>query len=183
MKPTIFLPALFLIVLGLSSCSPKLTPFTQRLQNEQQWGERDLRKIQFYLSDNIVLRRKATAGDSKIESGEIKIVNGERVEEIVIPKGTPGVFLFHPNDKKNRFAVSFESGSDGRYLMFGPNPRSGNRYVLLASEWKRRGGEVTYDGRRYFTPSSSAYAALMVDLKRTKKVSVRSRKAKGRTIK
>ncbi|MEM9918497.1 MAG: hypothetical protein AAF990_10400 [Bacteroidota bacterium] len=181
MKQLTYLAALCVAILSFSACSPKLTPFTQRLQNEQRWGDEDLKSIQFYLSDDIVLRRKARAGDSKIVSGEIKIVNGEKVEEIVIPKGTPGILLFRP--KANRFAVSFESGSDERFLMFGPNPRSNNRYALLASDWKRRGGEVTYDGRKYYTPSSSAYASLMVDLKRVKKVSVKSRRAKGRTIK
>ena len=108
------------------------------------------------------------------------MVDGKKVEEVVVRKGTPGVLIFMPKEK--RFAVSFENNNDERYLMFGPNPKAGNRYVLLASDWKRRRGEVRYDGKSYYTPSESAYAALMVDLKKIRKVQVKSRTAKGRKI-
>jgi len=169
-----------LLIFTLSSCSPNLTPFTQRLYDENKWTNEDLKQIQFYLSDDIVLRRQLEGGSTAIVQGEIKMVDGREVEEVIIEKGTPGVFIFSPKD--NRFAVSFESDTDSRYLMFGPNPKNGNRYALLASNWKRRKGEVTYDGRKYYTSGESAYAALMVDLKRIRKVSVKSRRAKGRTV-
>jgi len=164
----------------LSSCSPRLTPFTQKLYEKNDWSESDLKKIQFYLSEDIILRREVTKGGSKIESGSIKVVNGSKVEEIKIKKGTPGVLTFIP--KEDRFAVAFEGGNDERYLMFGPNPKYGNRYALLASNWKRRGGEVTYDGTKFYTTSESAYASLLVNLKKIKKVSVKSRTAGGRKI-
>ena len=173
----------FLLILSslcvLFSCSPRLSPFTQQLYESNNWTENDLKQIQFYLSDDVILRREANTGHSKIEGGEIKMVDGRRVEEIVIREKTPGVLIFMPKEK--RFAVSFES-NDERFLVFGPNPKAGNRYVLLASEWKKRGGTVTYDGKPFYTPSSSAYAALMVDLKKARKISVKSRTAKGRKI-
>ncbi|MEM9819701.1 MAG: hypothetical protein AAF985_01460 [Bacteroidota bacterium] len=168
------------LLFTMNACSPRLSPFTQRLYDDNNWTETDLKRIQFYLSQDITLQREATSGQSTIESGEIKMVDGRKVEEVVVRKGTPGVLIFMP--KRNRLAVSFESSGDDRYLMFGPNPKAGNRYVLLASDWKRRRGKVTYDGKAYFTPSESAYAALMVDLKKVRKVSVKSRTAKGRKI-
>ena len=176
------IPILGILFIFLSSsCSPRLSPFTQKLYEENDWAEEDLKRIQFYLSEDIILRREATSGRSTIQGGEIKMVDGKKVEEIVIRKGTPGLLLFTP--KKNRFAVSFESGNDDRYLMFGPNPKAGNHYVLLASDWKRSRGKVSYDGKTYWTPNESAYAALLVDLKKVRKVSVKSRTAKGRTVK
>lgn len=165
----------------LTSCSPQLSPFTQKLYESNQWSEEELKQIQFYLSEDVVLRKQVSAGDSRIESGDIKIVSGSKVEEIVIRQGTPGVLAFMPKEK--RFAVSFEGGEDeGRYLMFGPNPKKGNRYVLLASEWKRRGGEVSYNGQKYYTTSASAYASLLVNLKKVRRVSVKSRTARGRKV-
>ncbi|MEM0994546.1 MAG: hypothetical protein AAGI49_16040, partial [Bacteroidota bacterium] len=68
------------------------------------------------------------------------------------------------------------------YLMFGPNPKASNRYLLLASEWKKRGGMVTYGGKRYRVDSDDAYATLMVDLRKVRKVSVKSRTAGGRKV-
>ena len=66
--------------------------------------------------------------------------------------------------------------------MFGPNPKRKNTYVLLASDWSNRRGKVKYDGKTYYTSSSGAMAALLVDLKKSGKTSVRTRSAKGRKV-
>ena len=101
--------AIFALLLG--ACSPSLSSFNQRLVDRNKWEEADLKKIQFYLSKDIVLYRDYTNASSKIESGEIKMINGRKIEEVKIPKGTPGIALFQPSD--NRLAVSFESkGTD-----------------------------------------------------------------------
>ena len=180
MKSIKYLSILFLGIMTLNACSPKLRPFTQDLYNDFNWSDSELKRIQFYVSDDIVLHREAKSGQSEIISGEIKVVDGRRVEEVIIRRGTPGVLLFKPKD--NRFAVSFEEGSDERFLMFGPSPKANGRYVLLASDWNRRKGKVSYDGKTFTTPSSSAFAALMVDLRKINKVSVKSRQAGGRKI-
>jgi hypothetical protein len=169
-----------LLVIVLSSCSPSLTPFTQRLYDQYRWTESELKRIQFYLSDNIVMRRELSGSKSEIISGEIKLIDGRRVEEIVIPSGTPGVFMFSP--KANRFAISFEEDGDERFLMFGPNPKANNRYVLLASDWNRRMGKVTYAGQMYNVDTGSAFAGLMVDLRKSSQISVNRRTARGRTV-
>lgn len=173
----------FLLLFGallLASCSPKLSPFTQQLYEASEWEEDELKKIQFYLSEDIVMRRQVSADSSEIIKGEIKIVNGKEVEEVIIEKGTPGILLFMP--KKDRFAISFEDGSDERYLVFGPNPRAGDRYVLMASDWNRRTGIVTYEGNKYQVDSQSAFSTLMVDLEKIRNVDVNKRKASGRRV-
>jgi len=172
--------ALIVFTASLFNCSPKLSPFTKDLQDENGWSSSDLKKIQFYVSRDIVLFRDFKSGESKIEAGKVRMVNGRKVEEIIIAKGTPGVLTSNP--KNDRLAISFESGDDGRYLMFGPNPKVGDRYVLLAKEWKKNGGMVTYDGRTYQTEKESAFSALMIDLRKIKKTEVKSRVAKGRKI-
>jgi len=180
MKKSYMVVAGALIALALAACSPTLTPFTQRLYDQYDWTEPELQRIQFYVSDDIVLRRELTGGQSEIISGEIKVVDGREVEEVIIRRNTPGVLLFTP--KKNRFAISFESEGNDRYLIFGPNPKAGNRYALLASEWRRRVGTVTYEGRKFDVGSGSAFASLMVDLKKVRKISVSSRTARGRKV-
>lgn len=167
-------------LLTLAACGPTLTPFTERLYEQNRWTENDLKRIQFYVSNDIVLRRDFASTDSRIEGGTIRIIGGKQVEEVVIKQGTPGVFLFSP--KNDRFAISFEEGGEERYLMFGPNPRANGRFVLLASDWDRREGTVTYEGRRFKVDSDSAYSSLMVDLKRTNSIAVKSRTASGRKV-
>ncbi|MEO0340432.1 MAG: hypothetical protein AAF242_14625 [Bacteroidota bacterium] len=171
---------LSILLIGFSSCSPQLTPFTERLVKENRWSEDQIRRIQFYLSEDILLSRRLGGSASTIEGGEIKVINGRKVEQVVIAKGTPGVVLFSP--KSDRLAVSFESGGDDRYLMFGPNSKVGGRFVLLAKEWDRRSGQVTYEDKLYRVEGKSAYASLMVDLKKINKTVVNSRKAGGRTV-
>lgn len=170
----------FALAFVLSSCSSKLTYFTEDLYHEQGWSEEELKQIQFYVSHDIHLKRQLTGGKSEIISGKIKIENGRKVELVVIPKGTPGTFLFSP--KSNRFAISFEEGGDKRYLMFGPNRKYNDRFVMLASDWKRRNGTVNYDGKKWKVDSDDAYAALLVDMRKITKTDVNSRTAKGRRI-
>jgi len=176
---TYALIAIFALFLG--ACSPSVSPFNQRLIDQNSWEEAELKEIQFYLSKDIILYKNYTNASSKIESGEIKMVNGRKIEEIKILKGTPGIALFQP--KNNRLAVSFENKGTDKFLIFGPNPKKGNKYVLLASEWKNQRGKVKYDDQTYYTNVESSYATLMVDLKESKKIKVSSRAAKGRKIK
>ena len=170
---------LFALVAFLSSCGPRLSPYTQRLYDDQQWTENDLRRIQFYLSEDLVLSRERRGGSSTITRGQIKIVDGREIEQIVIKRNTPGVFVFSP--RENRMAVSFED-SDDLYLIFGPNPRTGNRYTLRGSEWNRRGGKVTYAGEDWYVDGRDALSHLMVPLKRERNRDVNSRVASGRRI-
>lgn len=170
---------LFSILVFLSSCSPRLTPFTQKIYDEFDWTESDLKKVQFYVSQDIILKRQIRDGDAKIKGGKINVVDGKRIEEVTISRGTPGLLLYLPKDQ--RFAVSFDE-DDNKYLMFGPNKKLGGKYVLLANDWDKTSGQVSYDGKIYRTSSESAYAALMVDLKAARKVSINREKATGRKI-
>ncbi|HMG15698.1 MAG TPA: hypothetical protein VK590_09635 [Saprospiraceae bacterium] len=170
-----------LIILVMASCTPTLTPFTNRLYEKYNWKDDELKRIQFYLSSDIVLRRDFDkASGTEFDKGSIKIVDGKKIEQVVIPHGTPGVFMFKPNEKK--FAISFESGNDQKYLMFGPNPKRGGEFVLLASDWEGKNGIVTYDGKEYVTDASAAWANLLVDLKKSRNLIVENRTVKGRTL-
>jgi len=163
-----------------SSCSKKLTYFTQSLYEENNWNEAELKRIQFYLSEDLELYRTASGGSTSIEDGQIKLEDRRKVDMVLIEKGTPGTFVFSP--KKNRYAVSFDES--GAYLMFGPGKRTRGRYTLRAKEWKERGqgGIITYGDEEFLTGTENAYAALMVDLKKAKKSVVNSKKASGRKV-
>ncbi len=166
------------IVILLSSCK-NLVPYTDAMKKKYNWGETEIKRIQFYVSHNIVLHREVTKGSTDIVRGTIKNIRGSKVEEIIIPTGTKGVVTEIPNDKK--LLVSFEL-SDDRYLSFGVNPNAGDKYVLLASDWKNEMGKVHYAGNEYYTDPDSKYASLLVDLRKIENMEVKQRIAKGRKV-
>lgn len=173
------LTAFSLFTVLFSSCGPKLSPLTQRLVDDQNWTEAELKRIQFYLSEDLVLTRELRDGTSEIRNGQVKIIDGREVEQIVFKRNTPGVFVFSP--KTQNMAVSFENNDDN-FLVFGPNPKAGNRYVLLASDWNRRSGTVTYSGKKWRVNSADAYASLLIPLKRLRNKDVNGKVVGGRKL-
>ncbi|MDF1698702.1 MAG: hypothetical protein P1U56_22810 [Saprospiraceae bacterium] len=173
----VFAFASFLFI--FSSCSPTLRPFTDNIYDEFGESKEMLSKVQFYLSSDIVLYRDFGESQSRVVDGKIRIVDGRKIEEVVFRKGTPGVFVFSP--KRDRIAISFEQNDDN-YLMFGPNQKVGGRFVLLAKEWKRKRGKVTYANKTWLTTDDSAYANLMVDLEKARKNRISKKTVSGRRI-
>lgn len=179
MKSISWIFTAFLGIFLLSSCGPTLKPFTQSMYEEYEWSERDLQNVQFYLSHDIVLTRKATGHETSIKEGKIRVKEGKKIEKVLIKRGTPGVLVFMP--KKNRFAISFDHDDD-KYLMFGPDRKANGRFVLLAKDWKRNVGEMTYNNETYYTTSESALAHLLVDIKAAAKVKYSREQATGRKV-
>lgn len=169
----LLIPALFL----MASCA-SYRPLTEKDRVENNWTESELKQVQFYLSSDIVIQRKLGTESSTIQNGKVRIVNGERIEEIIIKKGTPGVLV---NTASNRLGISFEEGDD-QFLMFGPNVGKGGRYYLLASDWKNNVGKVTYEGNTYYCTPESGKAFLTLDLKKLYQQDRDQRTAKGRKI-
>ena len=112
--------------------------------------------------------------------GKVRVMDGKKVDQIIIRKGTPGVLLFVP--KEDRFAISFDETGADKYLMFGPNKKLNGHYALLASDWDKRTGTISYGGETYYTRSNSGLARLLIDLKAVRQIERKSRVAKGRTV-
>ena len=169
----------FVFVVFCTSCGNNLKYFTEDLYDQYEWTDNELKRIQFYVSQDIVLYKGVSDKGTKIEKGKIKLENAREVEEVIIKKGTPGVFVRSP--RKNHFAISFDD-KERSFLMFGPNSKANGRFLLMAKDWDRNSGEISYNGEVYETSSSSAYAALMVDIKRAKKTKYRSKTAGGQRV-
>lgn len=166
------------IMITLASCTPMLSPYTTHTQDQTNFNEEQLKKVQFYLEGDIILTRGLSNSETEITSGEIKIVNGQKVEQIVIKSGTPGVVVKAEN--KDTFLVSFDA--DGSYLRFGANPDYQGKYTLMAKKWEGRSGIVDYANKEYKSTPESIYAYLTVNMKKINNTSVESKEAGGRTI-
>lgn len=167
-----------LTLLALTGCK-NLVPYTNSMKQQHGWNDEQVKRIQFYVSHDVVLRRDHTQGSTDIVHGKIKTIRGKQVEEIIIPVGTKGVVTQIP--KTDKLLVSFEL-SDEHYLSFGVNPNVGDKFVLLASDWNNGTGKVHYAGQEYYTDPDSKYAYLMVDLRKIQKMELRQRVARGRKV-
>jgi hypothetical protein len=175
MKNIILFATLLLLV---SSCK-NLVPYTDAMKKKYGWNEEQIKRIQFYVSHDIVLHRELTKGSTEIVQGKIKTIHGSKVDEIIIPSGTKGVVTEIP--KENKLLVSFEIGDD-HYLSFGVNPNASDKYVLLATDWKNEMGKVHYAGYEYYTDPDSKYAFLLIDLRKIENSELHQRVAKGRKV-
>lgn len=166
------------IGLFISSCGPELVPFTTDVEFETGLNKEQLKHVQFYNSAPIVLFREVNNNTTRVTNGDIKMMNGKQIEQIVIPPNTPGVVI---NGNPNRLGISFEKGTD-RYLVFGRNPNYSNAYTPLAKDWENNVGTVEYDGKPFKINNESAATHLIVNVKRMKDLKVDSRTAKGRSV-
>lgn len=164
-----------LLLLLLTSCSRR-TALTTSVQSVMD--DRDMARIQYYVSDDILLYE--TSEDSKVRVIDGKIVNTSMSESdmIVIRKNTPGVLV--KLDKKDNLGISFET-TDGRFIYFTPN---GEVFTMSADEWKQTSdgpiGILRYGGRKYYTDAGHVF--LTVKMKEVRYARNKQRTLKGRRL-
>ncbi len=97
----------------LTSCK---SDFTYSLKSDMLEHKVDLKKIQFYNSEEIELKRTLKQDDKTVsDMGEYKTVKGKRIEFIIIPSGTPGAFV---KEVKDTIYVSFDAEDINNNLPF-----------------------------------------------------------------
>jgi hypothetical protein len=134
----------------------------------------DITKVQFYNTKKITLKRNLSYDETKIASGKIRFENGEFVEEIIIPKNTPGVVV---GEGRNFLDVAFETGNN-KYLKFLKN--MDDHYQLSAKNWDYNGyGKVMYDTLIYYILPGGDKALLKVKKDNLYNFEKRKRKVKG----
>ena len=167
------------LIIGLSSCKT-LVPYSQGMKELNNWNESQLRSLQFYNSETIILNRQLKSNSTDIVSGKVKMVDGREVEEIIIKRGTPGIVAAIPD--ANRLAVSYEI-SDDYFLTFGVDPKRGDRYYLRLKDYeKNQYATVTYSGKTFNVSPMALNSFLQVNMKQIKKEQKKLRVAKGRKL-
>lgn len=169
---------IFLLSITLFSSCKTLTPFTETIRQKNNLSLEDLKNVQFYTSNDILLTREMNGSQNKVISGKIKTINNKQIEEIFIPFNTPGLVV--DTTKNGRIKVSF-SDSDEKSLTFGTTPNS-SRYVILAESWSGKEGTVHYGSDTYKTTGLSYDACLLVNMKELLKIKRKYKVEKGRKL-
>jgi hypothetical protein len=180
---------IFIISGALLMTSCKVT-FTEPLRTQIESNGLDLKKVQYYNSKTIVLKRVMATNEPKVTSGQVRMENGMMIEEIQIKKNTPGVI---DSIGPGKVRIRFEQGA-GRTLLFEPNIYG--QYEMKADKWDSKStgtqtgagyaeffqtyqGEVTYEGKKYYYNTSIGKPVLMIKKKESSKISKNTRKATG----
>src|SRR5882724_8774535 len=157
-------------------------PFDKSLKQRLEKDNIDLKQVQFYIDQKLILSRNL--GDQKVEvnSGVVKLENGKFINEVIVPGFTPGIC---EGSEGERLLISFEKGNNN--LAFGPG--SGytfNEFVLYGTEWKNGTAAVTFDSNKFRarcgTCADVASVTLVVRKSEIDKIERKTRTLKGRTI-
>jgi len=120
-------------------------PFTRDLYLKLKQYNIDIKKVQFFIDQQLVLDRYIDINKAEINSGVVKFVNGRNTNEIVIPALTPCVV---DSVDADGFRVSFEKGSNNIFKFIN-NKYSPDFFVFTGSNWKDGTAEIYYDKQPY----------------------------------
>lgn len=180
---------IFSLSLLIFATSCKVT-FTSDLRSKIEAQGLDMKKIQYYNSQKIVMRRVLTTSDTRVLAGEVRLMNGQRVEEIVIKKNTPGVcdslwaegLTVRFENEKGRFLV-FHPAAYGEYNLkidrFDPRSIGTNTSEGYVQFFELNKGEVMYDGNKYYVNTNIIHPKLKIKKTESSKFDKSSRKASG----
>ncbi len=183
MKSTILNKTLLILSLGvitfLTSCKSTI-PFTNSVRAKYSLDEAKLKRMQFYVSSDILLQRGEASSNSQEldEDGKLIISSSSSLDNISVDGKTPGVCVKVLSD--NKLAISFFE-SDDQYLVFG-DPKNRGRYQLMGAEWNNGKGKINFGGKVYYIMPGGAGAYLKFEMKKVKDYKTTSTKAKGRTV-
>lgn len=176
---------LVVIAVALSSCSQKVY-FTKETKEKLEAKGVDLKKIQYYNSEAIVLLREVNDEEVKVAEGKVRFENGKNVEEIIIKRNTPGIFA--EANTSDAMMIRFEKGGT-KYLPFVPSKDYSGRkniYQLGYLDRVNSGGSrfaiVNYDDKKYSIVFGSN-AALLIDKSVLVKEERKTRVAEGVKVK
>ncbi len=163
---------LFVFAFGCVGCAQYI-PFTQTLQENRQLQAYQIRQIQFYVSEKIVIERKITRKRNLVGWGHVLVMkDGTLWERLVIPKGTPCVLL--AVDKESA-KVSFDQ--EDSFFLFAPGELD-DRYYIKATGGKNL---VSY-GQKIYRIKKGHRAHLIFAASQIEKFSYKTHIFGGRTI-
>ncbi|MDE3235764.1 MAG: hypothetical protein KGO81_07410 [Bacteroidota bacterium] len=157
-------------------------PFTKDFYAKLKAYGIDVKKVQFFVDQQLVLTRYVDQSRAEVKSGVVKFLNGKYVNEIVIPQYTPCVVDSIDFDG---FRVSFESGSNNHFKFIN-NRYSPDYFIFSGTNWKDGTADVYYDNQIYRvncgTCSSAADAKLVVKQSDIDKTEKKTKVLQGRRV-
>jgi hypothetical protein len=177
--------ALLFLGIFFCSCAVKI-PYTRQVNEEFGLkSEEKMRKVQFFISETIILNQKVEANSETTtdESGTLVSSSTKESESIIITGHTKCIFEgYGPN---NEIRVRFETG-DKKYLEFASKGNQLRDRFYFDADWKANGGPtVKYGGKTYKVDvmrGAARSSFIKVEKKRLQKTRKKERVIKGMKV-
>ena len=135
------------LVVLLTSCDRKVY-FTSDVRNKLESKNVDLRKLQYYIDNDVVFKREISSDTAKVTAGKVLFQNGKYYQTISLLADTKGICTAVYPD---RLTLSFEAG-DNKNIVF-TIPKSTGSYDVyqMVNEdiYGNATTAITYDGQLY----------------------------------
>ena len=187
-RNSVIVAALFCMV----GCSSSV-PFTKALMKEYNLTSKEMRQLQFYISDDIILEREQTSVDKNIdETYALKKVEDKYISQIKFERLTPCIVTEVSGD---RLRVALEP-KDNLTFSFDPSNRKGQVFVykpdvMIGQPEERSGpresgsygwsvvGKDTYAGEEYEVLCRRSLPYLIVDERSLRNMVIEARTVPG----
>jgi hypothetical protein len=189
MKRIIVCSLLLVAAISFSGCealkqitAKDLVTFTTDIKQRLESNNIELKKVQFYIDQRVVLTRSLGSNKAEVKSGKVTFENGQYTHEIIIPALTAGVCEMASD---GRLYISFEK--EGSNIAFGSGlGTAAENFVLLGKNWDAGTAVVNYEGNEFKAKCSNCSnvgdVKLMIKKSELNKVSKTSRTVKGRKV-
>lgn len=152
-------------------------------------------RLQYFVSSRIVLERRLTSRDQRVEGGHVSLRKGEWIERIVIRRGTPGIAI---GWDERSLQVSFEQGGALAFVRDEALPEALDRdrepaslggwtapretYLLRTDRGEDGSHQLTYRGERWQVIEGVGSARLEVRREARKRWGFDRRVLRGRRL-
>jgi len=124
-------------------------PFTKTLKQRLEHDGVDIKRIQFYTNEKLVLQHATGVEKGQVKSGIIMIDYGQSVNQITIPAWTPGVC-----EKVDGDALMISFDAPGKSIEFGAL-YANTTFVIVGNNYHNNSVDITYDNQPYMALCAS----------------------------
>jgi len=149
---------LLLLASALFACTPARVALRSEPGQALPWEEAELRKMTYFLSQDLVIERPITGAAGEKVMGTPVDRGGKQFDQITISRETPGEFV--QLQRSHMLAVTFAQGDRDRYLVFSPSAKWEGACMLVVPFWSEGKAQVNYGGQVYFTVPGTGIPAL-----------------------
>lgn len=170
---------LFIVFGLLFGCGTNKIPFTQTLKDKYQLTPDELNRLQYYVSEEAVLRKMKDAPSfHEVKGGKLFTKSERQVDDVVLKKETPGVLVDFAEEKKYELNISFEVGTS---LLFSAS--HGGKYSLKARDSLGRRCPFIYKDAPYLLTNEGDDIHLLIRKEDLDKIMKTKQVLPGRKVK